>query len=230
MMSLFAKLQYSITMNIDTKTVEKVFPDFEKQLVNDLSASSEIKTFKNGDVIMRTGQNIRFTVLVLSGLIKVYREDQEGNEHFMYYLQPGEACAVSMACGLRQQTSQMQAKAVAETEVIAVPLQQVDDWMTRYKSWDHFVLETYRNRFEELLTTIDHIAFRNMDERLVFYLKKHQQTLNSDFLTISFTEIAQELNSSREVISRLMKKLSEKGLVKLHRNQIEIVDLSKMLT
>ena len=97
------------------------------------------------------------------------------------------------------------------------------------KSWAQFALRSYRERFDELLQTIDHIAFRNMDERLLFYLKRHQETLKTNHISISFTEIAQDLNSSREVISRLMKKLSEKGIVKLHRSHIEIVDLKNML-
>ena len=119
------------------------------------------------------------------------------------------------------------AKAVKDTEVISIPLAYMDEWMSKYKSWYHFVLETYRSRFEELLVTIDHIAFRAMDERLEFYLKKHVQTLGSNVIPISHQEIADELNSSREVISRLMKKLSEKGHVKLNRNSIEIISLNK---
>lgn len=203
-----------------------LFPGFQPGLIEELSDTGEIRSFKAGEIIMRTGQNIRFTMLVISGLIKVYREDDEGNEYFMYHLHPGEACAVSMICATRQETSQVMAKAVADTEVITIPLSHMDEWMTKYKTWYYFVLETYRSRFEELLYTIDHIAFRNMDERLLFYLRKHQKSLNTNRIDIPFTEIAQELNSSREVISRLMKKLSDRGLVKLHRSCVEIVDLS----
>jgi CRP/FNR family transcriptional regulator len=102
--------------------------------------------------------------------------------------------------------------------------------MATYKSWYHFVVGSYRNRFEDLLQTIDHIAFRNMDERLVFYLRQYQQTQKSNEVFTSFTEIAQELNSSREVVSRLMKKLSEKGLIVLHKSHIEIVNIEKALS
>jgi CRP/FNR family transcriptional regulator len=105
----------------------------------------------------------------------------------------------------------------------------MDQWMVQYKSWYQFVLGTYRERFEELLQTIDHIAFRNMDERLVFYLKRYQDMQKSNIVAIPFTEIAQELNSSREVISRLMKKLSDKGFIKLHRSYVEIISLDKVL-
>jgi CRP/FNR family transcriptional regulator len=101
----------------------------------------------------------------------------------------------------------------------------MDDWMQKYKGWYHFVMDTYRNRIEELLQTIDDIAFRNMDERILNYLRREQQVHNCSVLTINHTSVAEELNSSREVVSRLMKKVSEKGLIRLLKNQqIEIPD------
>ena len=202
------------------------FPAFETGLVSELEEKADLISVPAGEPLLKTGQNIRSTMLITKGLVKVYREDEEGNEFCMYYLNPGDACALSMICATKQETSGIMAKAVMDTEVIKIPLQYMDEWMTRYKTWYYFVLETYRSRFEELLTTIDHIAFRNMDERLVFYLKRHQKSLNSNIIPLAFTEIAQELNSSREVISRLMKKLSDKGMVKLHRSHIEIIDLN----
>lgn len=202
------------------------FPAFETGLVSELEEKADLISVPAGEPLLKTGQSIRSTMLITKGLVKVYREDEEGNEFFMYYLNPGDACALSMICATKQETSGIMAKAVMDTEVIKIPLQYMDEWMTRYKTWYYFVLETYRSRFEELLTTIDHIAFRNMDERLVFYLKRHQKSLNSNIIPLAFTEIAQELNSSREVISRLMKKLSDKGMVKLHRSHIEIIDLN----
>ena len=211
------------------KSLGRIFPSFDTELIGKLEEVGEIRHFKAGEMLMRTGQNIRSTVLVLDGLVKIYREDDEGNEFFMYYLQPGQACAISLICASKQERSQVMAKADKDTDVLTVPLSYMDEWMAQYKSWYQFVLETYRSRFEEVLLTIDHIAFRNMDERLVFYLKKHQQTLNTNIITTSFTEIASELNSSREVISRLMKKLAEKGMIKLLKSGVEIVDLNKAL-
>ncbi len=210
---------------IPIEIIQKYFPFFDKDLQDQIASVGEVKEFEPGDILMKTGQNIRSTMLVLSGLIKIFREDDEGNEFFMYYLQPGQACALSMVCAIKQETSQIMAKTVSQTEVIAIPLTYMDQWMAHYKSWYHFVVSSYRDRFEDMLQTIDHIAFRNMDERLVFYLKQHQATTQSNMLSISFTEIAQELNSSREVISRLMKKLSEKGMIKQHKSYIEIVNL-----
>jgi CRP/FNR family transcriptional regulator len=148
----------------------------------------------------------------------------------MYYLNAGKACAISLVCALGTETSGLMAKAVTEATVLSIPLQYVDEWMGKYKSWAQFAVSTYRERFDELLQTIDHIAFRNMDERLLFYLKRHQEKFKTNIISTSFTDIAQDLNSSREVISRLMKKLSEKGIVELHRSHFEILDLEKALS
>ena len=214
-----------IIMNISAEELLKYFPSFEKTLAEEISQRGEIKNFQEGEFLMRTGQYIRSTMLVLEGLVKIYREDDEGNEFFMYYIEGGKACALSMICALKQDTSEITSKAVMPTMVISIPLSFMDQWMTQYKSWYQFVLGTYRERFEELLQTIDHIAFRNLDERLVFYLKRHEEKLKSKIIPLTHLEIAQELNSSREVITRLLKKLSDKGMVKMHRQHIEIIDL-----
>ena len=206
--------------------IHQLFPEFESDLVKDMAEHTQMKEIKAGEQLMKTGQYFRSTMLVLRGLVKIYREDEEGNEYFIYYLQPGQACALSMICAVRQQASQLMGKAVTDTTILAIPLEYMDSWIAKYKSWYYYVLGSYRDRFEDLLFTIDHIAFRNMDERLLFYLKRQQGTLNTNILTVSNTEIAQELNSSREVISRLMKKLSEKGNIRLLKGQqIEIVSL-----
>jgi len=206
-----------------TKTL---FSQFEPELTKKIQQVGSIRKFKADDFLMKTGQSIRSAVLVLDGIIKVFREDEEGNEVFMYNLHPGEACAISMTCASRNLNSQIMAKALVDTEVLAIPVELMDEWASTYKSWYQFVLETYRSRFEELLDTLDQIAFRNLDERLLWYLKQHQKSFKSNLIKVSFTEIALELNSSREVISRLMKKLAEKGFIRIQKNQIEIIHLT----
>ncbi len=210
-----------------TQSLEILFPLFEKDLVQEIIEKGETKTFNADETLVKTGQYFRSILLIVDGLIKVYREDQHGNEFFIYYLQPGQACALSMKCQLKNETSQVMAKAVTETTVITVPISCMDHWMQTYKSWYHFVLNTYRDRIEELLATIDDIAFRNMDERLLSYMKREQQIHDTSILTINHTKVAEELNSSREVVSRLMKKVSEKGMIRLLKNQqVEILDLN----
>jgi len=206
--------------------IHQLFRDFEPELVQEIEANALLKDIKAGELLMRTGQYFRSTLLVVSGLVKVFREDEEGNEYFMYYLEPGQACALSMICATRQQASELMGKAMTDTQVLTIPLDLMDSWMSKYKTWYYFVLESYRSRFEEMLLTIDHIAFRNMDERLLYYLQRQQKTLKSDIFQVNNTEIAQELNSSREVISRLMKKLSEQGKIRVLKNQqVEVIEL-----
>jgi len=207
----------------------KHFPTFEKELLSEIITAAEIKTVQANEVIVRSGQNIRTAILVADGLVKIYREDEDGDEYFMYYLDEGKACAISLVCALGKGTSGVRAKAVHESTILIVSPHYVDEWIGKYKSWAQFAINSYRERFEELLQIIDHIAFRNMDERLVFYLRRHKEKLNTNLIYTSFTEIAQELNSSREVISRLMKKLFQRGAVYLHGTHVRIIDLDKAL-
>ncbi len=205
--------------------LQSSYPNFEPGLIQTIDELAEIKHFKNGEIIIRTGQYIQNTMLLLKGKIKVYREDTDGNEFFMYYLLPGQACAISMICATKMETSKIMAKVIEDTEVLMVPLNLMEKWMGEFKSWYEFVVTTYRNRFEELLTVLDQVAFRSMDERLEFYLKRHAENNQSKFIHLSHQEIANELNSSREVISRLLKKMEQRGLVALNRNSIELIAL-----
>lgn len=207
-------------------TVSSVYTEFEPGLVKNIEETALVKHYKAGEIIIRTGQYIQNTMLILSGKIKVYREDSDGNEFFMYYLLPGQACAISMICATRMETSKIMAKVMEDADVLMVPLNLMEKWMGEFKSWYEFVVSTYRNRFEELLTVLDQVAFRSMDERLEFYLKRHAENNGSNVIPLSHQEIANELNSSREVISRLLKKMEQRGLVRLNRNNIELLKIS----
>ncbi len=205
--------------------IKELFPSFAPELVSDVYEHAVFKEFEEGEELLKSGQNIKSTILIIHGLVKVYREDEQGNEIYMYHLAPGQACALSIICSVQNKTSEIKAKTTKPTEVLAIPIEYVDKWMKEHKSWYHFVLSTYRSRFEELLNTIDAIAFSNMDERLVLYLKKHQQMLNANIIPVTHAQIATELSTSREVISRLLKKLAEKGFIKVNRQHIELIHL-----
>jgi len=198
----------------------KIFPLFEKDLAEFLSSVGEVRIFHEGELMMKTGQYFKATMLIVKGKVKLYREGDDGNEFFMYFLEDGGACALSMICATRNQSSQVMAMAAEETEVIMIPIQYMDKLMTTYKSWYYFVLETYRSRFEELLTVIDNIAFKNMDERLEWYLKQQAAKFGKE-LQLTHLQIANDLNSSREVISRLLKKMEKNKRLVLQRNFIE---------
>ncbi|TBO43626.1 Crp/Fnr family transcriptional regulator [Pedobacter kyonggii] len=205
---------------IISEYIERLFPQFEPALKRKLIESAKLRDFEGGEMLMQTGQNMRSTVLIVEGMVKLYREGEDGQEFFMYYLQPGNACALSMICATKQETSQVMAKAIEQTKVLMIPISLMDQLMRDYKTWYYFVIETYRMRFEELLFVIDNIAFKAMDERLAFYLKKQATDLNTKELQLTHSEIASDLNTSREVISRLLKKMEQAGAIKMHRNYI----------
>lgn len=221
-------LQYLQQKNLSKKpemqhSLKKIFPSFSDDLIEEIESNAIWQSYKAGDVIMRTGQYINHTLLITKGQVKIYREGENGGEFFMYYLQPGQACAVSMICATKSQTSQIMAKAVEDVELIMIPLSLMEKWMMQYRSWYEFVILTYRTRFEEILEVVDSIAFRAMDERLEFYLKRHAEACDCKELKLSHQEIAIELNTSREVISRLLKKMEQRGMVRLYRNNIELL-------
>ncbi len=196
------------------------FSHFEPGLKKVLAEQCLIRSFTSGDQLMKTGQYFKSAMLIVEGRVKLYREGDDGKEFFMYYLEPGNACALSLVCAARQEKSEVMARAVENTTALLVPIAMMDDLMRQYRSWYYFALETYRSRFEELLEVIDNVAFKGMDERLEFYLKNQQRQLQTDELSITHQQIADDLNSSREVISRLLKKMEQRGKVRLGRNTI----------
>jgi CRP/FNR family transcriptional regulator, anaerobic regulatory protein len=164
-------------------------------------------------------------MLILDGRVKLYREGDDGEEFFLYYLEKGNACALSMICATKNELSEIKAKAVTPVEALAIPLHHMDGLMRDYRNWYYFVLETYRGRFEELLQVIDQIAFHSMDEKLEFFLKRQFDTFKVKTINITHQEIADDLNSSREVISRLLKKLEARKRISISRNEITNLSL-----
>lgn len=205
-------------------TVHRHFPSLSDDLVTDIEKYAGEWKVKANDVIMDIGSKISSVPLLIQGMVKVFREDENGNELFLYYLYPGEACAISLVCSTgKEKISSIRAVAVEDSKFITFPIDKMDKWMQKHKSWYEYVLGTYRYRFEELLNTVDDIAFHNMDERLLSYLDKNVEAQGSRTIQTSHQEIAYELNTSREVISRLLKKLEQRGKVKLARNKIEVL-------
>lgn len=206
------------------------FPEFSTSLIDEIIENGKHTFIPKDEVIMDAGRMITEIPLLLEGKIKVYRPDDLGNELFLYFLYPGDACAISLSCSYgNQRISRIRAETEEECEVISVPIHHMDEWMLQHRTWYYFVLGTYRFRFEEILKTLDSIAFHKLDERLVLYLKKLQEARGSNHLeNITHQDIAYELNSSREVISRLLKKLEQRGNIQLGRNHIILLNLNNL--
>lgn len=205
--------------------LKKIFPQFDDELIQQLVKVGQEVDYNEGDMLIRPGQYFKQSVLLLEGRVKVYREGDNGEEFFLYYLEPGNACALSIICATRNETSEIKGIAVSPVKAFAIPLQYMDALMRDYRQWYYFVLETYRTRFEELLQVIDQIAFHSMDEKLEFYLKRQFDTLKTKTISITHQQIADDLNSSREVISRLLKKLESNKRISISRNEITLLSL-----
>lgn len=212
------------TKNELIEILNKRFPDlYEQDLKEEIAEFGSLKVIPAGESLIDIGQYVKTIPLVIDGKIKIFREDEEANELFLYYLYPGDACAISLVCTINNKISLIKAISVDDTTVIAIPIEKMDYLMMKYRSWYQFVVRTYGNRLEEMLNTIDDIAFNKMDERIVNYLYKAVEANGSRFINSTHQEIAQELNTSREVVSRLLKQLEKRGLLKLSRNQIEVI-------
>ena len=206
--------------------LKKHFPILsELDLRNKLLENAKLAKFNKGDVLLKKGQYIKLLPLVLNGAVKVVREDEEGREILIYYIKPGESCALSFSAYMHNKQSDIKAVCDEETQLILVPSRLVKDWLRLYPSWQQFALQLYDIRFAELLHTVEDIAFKKMDERLVDYLKEKLTLQNKETLHITHQQIAQDLATSREVITRLLKQLAQKGMIELARNEIKIIGL-----
>ncbi len=205
---------------LSKETLTKLFPDWEDGLYEAILNEAELKEAKAGTTLLKMGQNIKSAMLVVEGTIKLYQEDETGGEYFMYHLNPGEACAVTLVCNYHHEQSQVLAKAVTDIQYLAIPIEFMEKWLNEFKSWHYFVIKTYRSMYEELLKTIHEIAFKNMDERLEFYILKYVKQFGS-IVNLTHQDIANDLNTSREVISRLLKKMEHNGWIVMNRNSFD---------
>ena len=205
---------------LSKETLKNIFPNWEDGLYDAVLKEADLKEAKAGTILLKMGQNIKSAMLVVEGTVKLYQEGEDGGEYFMYHLNPGEACAVTLVCNYHHEQSQVLAKAVTDIQYLAIPIEFMEKWLNEFKSWHYFVIRTYRSRYEELLKTINETAFKNMDERLEFYIKRHIKQFGNT-VNLTHQEIANDLNTSREVISRLLKKMENNGWIIMNRNSFD---------
>lgn len=196
---------------------------FEPALIDEIARVGIYQEIDEGAYLIRPGSYIRSVPILLSGSVKIMRPDTEGREALLYYLGGLDSCAMSLTCCLEKKQSEIVAVAEEKTRLIAIPVEKVEEWICRFPTWKQFVFKTYQRRFDDMIATIDSIAFQKLDERLLAYLKKKAQSCQCSVLQITHEEIANELATSREVISRLLKQMEKIGYVKLSRNKIEIL-------
>jgi len=196
---------------------------FEPALINEINEFCEFRQFNDGDVVMDYGKYIRMMPIVIKGALKVYRKDEQEKEILLYYLSRSESCSMAYGCCLASKKSEVRAVAEDATEIIAIPYNKLDDWLCKFPSWKSYIMTSFNDRFLELLKSVESIAFKKLDDRLIAYLKEKQKHTGSTLLKVSHNQIADELATSRVVISRLLKQLENDGKILLYRNEIKLL-------
>lgn len=184
---------------------------YRSELLAQILEKSQLMNLKAGKVLMEPGQFIKTIPIVLDGSIKVSRMDDEGQELFLYFLDAGETCALSLTCCSASKASEIKAVVEEDATIIAIPITAIDQFSNDFKQWKDFVSNTYQNRFQEMLVALDAVAFKRMDERLMGYIVKKMKQLKTNELHTTHQEIANELTTSREVVSRLLKQLEKRN-------------------
>jgi CRP/FNR family transcriptional regulator, anaerobic regulatory protein len=196
---------------------------FDDALIQEISSISKVVDFNTNEYIIDYTQKIEYMPILLEGAIKILREDYEEGELLLYFVEKGDTCAMSLACCLGNSKSEIRAVAETPVKIIMIPVDKMDTWLGKYKSWRDFIFKSYNSRLKEMLNAIDSLAFLNLNDRLYKYLKEKAKISNTKFVSSTHQEIAFELHTSRVVVSRLLKALENEKLIKLHRASIEIL-------
>jgi len=198
---------------------------FEPDLLEEIDAVAVYRKVRQGELLMDIGQPITHMPLLLGGAIKILREDEKGDELVLYYIEKGDTCTLTFSCCMGKHRSEIRAVAETDTELFMIPVEQLEIWMAKYQSWRAFILDSYHIRVKELLETVDTLAFMRMDERLLKHLQDKAKVNRNEVISTTHQEIANDLNTSRVVVSRLLKKLEREGVIQMHRNQIKVLEL-----
>lgn len=198
---------------------------FEEELLNEISKVGMYREVSAGTTLMDIGDKIKYMPLILHGAIKVMREDDQGDDLILYFVEQGDTCAMTITCCMGETKSGIRTISETDTSLLMIPIQKMQEWMHKYQSWQGFILQSYHSRMNELLEAIDAMAFMKMDERLLKYLRDKAMVNRDEMIHTTHQDIAYDLHTSRVVISRLLKKLEHDNKIKLHRNSIRIVDL-----
>lgn len=196
---------------------------FEEKLIEEIAQVSSLHDFEEGDVLIDFGDYIKKMPLLLHGAIKILREDFDEGELLLYFIEKGDTCAMTMACCMGQTKSEIRAVAETDGTVVMIPVEKIEEWLGKYKSWRNFVFNSYNNRLKEMLSAIDNLAFMNMSERLLNYIYEKAKINKTNQILNTHQEIAYDLNTSRVVISRLLKALENEGKIRLNRASIEVL-------
>lgn len=197
----------------------------EEELIEEMSKIAKIRETVQDEIIIHVGDELKMIPIVVYGSIKVSRENPEGDELLLYYIEGGDTCAMTLQCCVRKTDSQIKATSMEPSLLLMFPSEYMQLWMDKYRSWREYILQSYHTRMLELMETIDEIAFMRLDERLIKYLNDQAKLLGNLELHHTHQQIADDLHSSRVVISRLLKQLENKGAIQIRRNRIILKEI-----
>jgi len=195
---------------------------FHGLLNDEVKLSGQIKSFPADTIIINEDSYIKSIPIVLKGSIRVMRTDDDGKEILLYYIRPGESCIMSFLGGIHHETSKVKAIAEEDVEILMIPLEKASEWIKEYPEWTDFIFKLYHKRFEELLGVVNAVAFQKLDTRLL-QLREQKATLhNNKEIAITHQQLADEMGTSREAVSRILKQMENSNLIKLGRNKISL--------
>ncbi len=197
---------------------------FEPELIEEIIAVGAYKKVKEDELLLDIGDSFEYIPLMLSGAIKISRENDKGEEIVLYFLEHGDTCTITFVSGLQSNKSKIRGVAERESEIIFIPIAKLEEWMIKYHSWREYVIDSYNTRLNEMIEAIDTLAFMKMDERIFKYLSDKVKIMRDPVLHTTHQDIAIDLNTSRVVVSRLLKQLENEQKIKLYRNKIEVLE------
>ena len=204
------------------KTYENIF---EEALIDEIVEIGYFDKLKKGKLLIDIGDYLTHIPLILKGVIKIMRQEGNGDELVLYYLEPGDTCAISFANCINRKQSIFKGIVESNIEAVFIPVEVVDKWLAKYKTWRYFIIDSYHFRLLEMVESIDSLAFMKMKERIWKYLSDRVKVSKDYDLEITHQEIALDLNSSRVVISRIVKILHDEGKIFSTRSKVKLIEL-----
>lgn len=219
-------------MNIQESILREKIKDcysniFEEELIEDIIKVGYFHKIKSGELLIDIGDDMTHIPLILNGEVKIIRQEKDGNEIVLYFLERGDTCAISFINCIERNKSIFRGEVEKDIEAIFLPVNNIDQWLGKYKSWRRFIIDSYHFRLLEMVDSIDSLAFMKMHDRVLKYLTDKVKRSNKKDLTITHQEIAEDLNSSRVVITRIIKQLHDEGKIFSTRNKIKVLELFK---
>lgn len=193
-----------------------------KDLLEEMTRSAIIKEIPEGTEILREGQYIRAVPLVIEGLIKVYSRFED-KELLLYYIEPFQSCIMSFSSALANEPSKIYADTEEDTLAMLLPVEKVNTWTKQFPEINTLFFNQYNIRYNELLETIRYLLYYKLDKRIYDYLVEKSRVKGSQTLKIKHKQIAYELGTAREVVSRILKKLEKEGKLRQEGGLIVIV-------